>query len=71
LLIGTNLIVTTKKDAVRFLRPTELDTPVYFLRIEIKVLDGQEAWNNAINTICGHHHKHPVNYGAERILHGV
>lgn len=66
-----NLIITTEKDAVRFLRPTELDTDVYFLRIEIKVLEGQEAWNNAINTICGGEHLHPVDYGIERVLDGV
>ncbi len=66
-----NLIVTTEKDAVRFLRPTELDTPVYFLRIEIKILSGQQAWDNAINAICGQHHRHPVDYGARQILHGV
>ena len=66
-----NLIVTTEKDAVRFLTPTELDTPVYFLRIEIKILEGEDAWDEAINTICGQHHRHPVEYGANRVLEGV
>jgi len=28
-----DLIITTEKDAVRFIKPTELDVPIYFLRI--------------------------------------
>jgi len=66
-----NLIITTEKDAVRFLKPSELDTDVYFLRIEIKILEGKEAWDKAINTICGADHLHPVDYGAKRVLEGI
>ena len=65
------LVVTTEKDAVRFLKPTELDTPVYFLRIEIKILSGQEDWDRAMEIICGGEHKEPVDYSAERILQGL
>jgi tetraacyldisaccharide 4'-kinase len=46
------LIVTTEKDAVRFIKPTELDVPVYFLRIEVDILKGQEVWDNLIERIC-------------------
>lgn len=33
-------IITTEKDAVRFLKPEEMDVPIYFLRIEIDILEG-------------------------------
>ena len=46
------LIVTTEKDAVRFPRPASIDVPVYFLRIEVKILKGQEIWNELIGRIC-------------------
>ena len=36
------LILTTEKDAVRFPRPTTIDVPVYFLRIEVEILKNQE-----------------------------
>jgi len=46
------IIVTTEKDAVRFHRPKELDVPVYFLRIEIDILSGQEIWEKLVDRIC-------------------
>jgi len=48
-----DLIVTTEKDAVRFIKPTELDVPVYFLRIEVDILEGQEVWEKLVDRICG------------------
>ncbi len=47
------MIVTTEKDAVRFMRPTELDVPIYFLRIEVDILKGQEVWERLVDRICG------------------
>jgi len=47
------MIVTTEKDAVRFMRPTELDVPVFFLRIEVDILEGQEVWERIVDRICG------------------
>ena len=47
------LIVTTEKDAVRFIKPKELDVPVYFLRIEVDILKGQEVWERLVDRICG------------------
>lgn len=47
------LIVTTEKDAVRFPRPAELDVPVYFLRIEVDILKGQDVWERLVDRICG------------------
>ncbi len=45
-------IITTEKDAVRFLKPEETDVPIYFLRIEIEIKQGQEHWDKMIDTIC-------------------
>lgn len=47
------MIVTTEKDAVRFMKPTELDVPVYFLRIEVDILKGHEVWERIVDRICG------------------
>lgn len=46
------LICTTEKDAVRFPHPTSVDVPVYFLRIEVEILEGQEIWSDLISRIC-------------------
>jgi len=48
-----DFIVTTEKDAVRFLKPTELDVEVYFLRIEVDILSGAEVWDRLISRTCG------------------
>ncbi|MGB0774270.1 MAG: tetraacyldisaccharide 4'-kinase [Akkermansiaceae bacterium] len=45
------LIITTEKDAVRFMKPTELDVPVYFLRIEVEILSGHDVWEKLISRI--------------------
>ena len=46
------LIVTTEKDAVRFPKPASIDVPIYFLRIEVEILKGQEIWDALITRIC-------------------
>lgn len=46
------LIVTTEKDAVRFPQPQSIDVPVYFLRIEVEILKGQEIWDRLIDRLC-------------------
>lgn len=45
-------IITTEKDAVRFLKPGEMDVPIYFLRIRIQIISGQEEWDRMIDRIC-------------------
>jgi tetraacyldisaccharide 4'-kinase len=45
-------MVTTEKDAVRFPRPASIDVPVYFLRIEVEILNGQAIWDDLIERIC-------------------
>ncbi len=49
---GAELIVTTEKDAVRFPRIDRCDLPVIYLRVEIEMLSGSEAFNDWINRIC-------------------
>jgi tetraacyldisaccharide 4'-kinase len=46
------LIVTTEKDAVRFPRPSSIDVPVVFLRIEVEILKGREIWDDLIERVC-------------------
>jgi tetraacyldisaccharide 4'-kinase len=46
------MIVTTEKDAVRFPRPTSIDVPVFFLRIEVRLLSGHDAWQRMVDHIC-------------------
>jgi tetraacyldisaccharide 4'-kinase len=46
-------IVTTEKDSVRFPHaPGPLDVPIYFLRVEIEILTGQESWQSLVDRIC-------------------
>ena len=47
-----DLIITTEKDAVRFIKPEEMDVPIYFLRIEVDILEGQEVWEKLVDRIC-------------------
>lgn len=49
---GADMIVTTEKDAVRFPMIERLDIPICFLRVEIEMLSGTEAFHEWINRIC-------------------
>lgn len=46
------LVVTTEKDAVRFPKLKDPGVPVYFLRIEVEILKGHEAWDAMITRLC-------------------
>ncbi len=46
------MIITTEKDAVRFPRPTEINVPIRFLRIEVQILSGQNHWDAMVDHIC-------------------
>lgn len=61
------LIVTTEKDAVRFFNPQELEVPIYFLRIEIDIIEGQEYWDRCIERICNLNTKLPVHEWGKNI----
>lgn len=64
---GVDMIITTEKDAVRFPRPDEIDVPIYFLRIEVKILDGEEVWERCIERICQRVAREPEDWAEERL----
>jgi tetraacyldisaccharide 4'-kinase len=41
---GLAAIITTEKDAVRIPRILDPEVPIYYLRVEIEILGGQETW---------------------------
>jgi tetraacyldisaccharide 4'-kinase len=41
---GLAAIITTEKDAVRIPRILEPEVPIFYLRVEIEILAGQETW---------------------------
>ena len=49
---GAQAIITTEKDAVRFPWIERRDIPLYFLRVEIELLSGEEDFNALISRIC-------------------
>jgi tetraacyldisaccharide 4'-kinase len=49
---GAKAVLTTEKDAVRFPLLDRCDLPVYFLRVEIEMLSGAEAFHDWISRIC-------------------
>ena len=62
------MIITTEKDAVRFLEPSELDVEIYFLRIEVEIIDGQDVWDRFIGHLVEPREKPAVEWAEERLL---
>jgi len=48
---GLSAILTTEKDAVRIPRILEPEVPIYYLRVEIEILAGQESWKRFVDQI--------------------
>ena len=46
------IIVTTQKDAVRFPKLDRRDLPIYFMRVEIKILTGAKDFHDCVRQIC-------------------
>ena len=46
------LIITTQKDAVRFPKIDRRDLPIYFMRVEIKILSGADGFQDCVRKIC-------------------
>lgn len=67
---GVDLIITTEKDAVRFPVPSEADVPVYYLRIEVKILEGEEVWERCVERIAQRIPKAAEDWTEERLLEG-
>jgi tetraacyldisaccharide 4'-kinase len=49
---GAKAILTTEKDAVRFPKVDRRDIPIYFLRVEIRIIAGAKDFDEAVATIC-------------------
>ncbi len=45
-------IITTQKDAVRFPKIDRRDLPIYFMRVEIKILSGASDFQDCVRKIC-------------------
>jgi tetraacyldisaccharide 4'-kinase len=45
-------IITTQKDAVRFPKIDRRDLPIYFMRVEIKILAGGADFHDVVRRIC-------------------
>src|SRR6516164_5706170 len=45
-------IITTQKDAVRFPKVDRRDLPIYFIRVEIKILSGAKDFRDCVRKIC-------------------
>jgi tetraacyldisaccharide 4'-kinase len=45
-------IITTQKDAVRFPKIDRRDLPIYFMRVEIKILTGADGFEDCVRKIC-------------------
>lgn len=50
--LGCDALITTEKDAVRFPKLSTVAAPVYYLRIEIEILQGAQNFHDAVNHIC-------------------
>jgi tetraacyldisaccharide 4'-kinase len=46
------VIITTQKDAVRFPKIDRRDLPIYFMRVEIKIVTGAKDFNDCVRQIC-------------------
>jgi tetraacyldisaccharide 4'-kinase len=45
-------IMTTQKDAVRFPKIDRRDLPIFFMRVEIKIIGGAKDFNDCVRQIC-------------------
>jgi tetraacyldisaccharide 4'-kinase len=45
-------IITTQKDAVRFPKLDRRDLPIYFMRVEIKIVTGANDFQDCVRKIC-------------------
>ncbi len=50
-------VITTEKDSVRFPRLGKRPLPVYFLRVEIEIIRGHDAFNRCLDRMCRYEDK--------------
>lgn len=46
------LVLTTQKDAVRFPKLDRRDLPIWFMRVEIKIVNGAINFQECVRQIC-------------------
>ncbi len=49
---GARAVITTEKDSVRFPRLGKRPLPIYFLRVEIEIIRGHDAFNRCMEQMC-------------------
>ncbi len=49
---GASMIITTQKDAVRFPKIDRRDIPLFFMRVEIKIMKGAADFHDCVGKIC-------------------
>ena len=54
---GARAVITTEKDSVRFPRLGKRPLPVYFLRVEIEIIRGHDAFNRCLERMCRYNEK--------------
>jgi tetraacyldisaccharide 4'-kinase len=54
------MIITTEKDFVRFPPLPYTDVPVYYLRVQIEILKGHQAWDRLVSRVCHRDSSHPT-----------
>lgn len=47
-----DVILTTQKDAVRFPKIDRRDLPIFYMRVEIKILSGAKDFDDCVRNIC-------------------
>jgi tetraacyldisaccharide 4'-kinase len=54
---GARAVITTEKDSVRFPRLGKRSLPIYFLRVEIEIIRGHDAFNRCLEQMCHYEEK--------------
>ncbi|MFZ4587723.1 MAG: tetraacyldisaccharide 4'-kinase, partial [Terrimicrobiaceae bacterium] len=52
---NVDAVLTTEKDAVRIPRIMDPEVPIYYLRVEIEILAGQESWERFVGRLTQRH----------------
>ena len=50
--LGAEMILTTEKDAVRLPRIENAKVPLYYLRMDIQILQGYDNFRECVDRIC-------------------
>jgi tetraacyldisaccharide 4'-kinase len=56
---GARAVITTEKDSVRFPRVGKRPLPVYFLRVEIEIIRGHDAFRRCVEQMCRYNEAEP------------